>query len=520
MANALSNIISYPHLIAAYSAKGKTNEDSDKDILKDLTGHGHDIVLHNVAFAGMSGYGGYAQDYSKYIAFVEKRYNKLVLKGGSWQGGVNISIYNNVEYKIKVSGSNGNYISIMFVNIATSHYSITLKEGINVVPKISDDIINICTGVYFNCNSIPSDSQVTIEQLPLYEDALVFDGVDDYGICENMPILTDFTVIYKRIHLDNRFTYSISKSIRPNEFGAFGMEAIPKSDDGYLYLYGARNTVGMAPELISYLTPTSYNGIKVIRGSSTDSNMLCIGTVRPNYNAYWDGVFYSAYLFDKSLDEQEIKSFIRKYIDADYLLPSEIPSPDCYYDFSLGSNEDENKQTVVDQSGNGNDAKIYNCAFNTEGSGYKDGALYLDDVDDYIAFEAFDRGFKTVFMVCSYNGGDTALYEQRLIDNNGCFSIETHDTQRTTKNIYPIYLNDLNNKPNSLPTQKQMLLFTVNKDVNIDNSSQPMIGYGIKNWTHANMSIYKFLGFKEELNEEQIKYVINKYNLLDRVDQI
>lgn len=34
----------YPGLVAAWSAKGKTNEDEDRNILKDLTGHGHDIT--------------------------------------------------------------------------------------------------------------------------------------------------------------------------------------------------------------------------------------------------------------------------------------------------------------------------------------------------------------------------------------------------------------------------------------------------------------------------------------------
>ena len=46
-------------LVAAWSAKGKTNEDEDRAILKDLTGNGHDITLNNFAFSGMSGYGGY-----------------------------------------------------------------------------------------------------------------------------------------------------------------------------------------------------------------------------------------------------------------------------------------------------------------------------------------------------------------------------------------------------------------------------------------------------------------------------
>lgn len=52
----------YPGLIAAWSAKGKTNDDEDRAILKDLTGNGHDITLNGFAFSEMSGYGGYNTD--------------------------------------------------------------------------------------------------------------------------------------------------------------------------------------------------------------------------------------------------------------------------------------------------------------------------------------------------------------------------------------------------------------------------------------------------------------------------
>lgn len=38
--------INYPGLIAAWSAKGKTNDDADRATLKDLTGNGHDITLN------------------------------------------------------------------------------------------------------------------------------------------------------------------------------------------------------------------------------------------------------------------------------------------------------------------------------------------------------------------------------------------------------------------------------------------------------------------------------------------
>lgn len=48
----------YPEgLIARYSCYDKTNEDEDRDILKDLSGNGHDIQLYNFAFTEGSGYG-------------------------------------------------------------------------------------------------------------------------------------------------------------------------------------------------------------------------------------------------------------------------------------------------------------------------------------------------------------------------------------------------------------------------------------------------------------------------------
>lgn len=42
--------------IAHYSVVGKTNSDSDRAILKDLTGNGNDLTLYNFAFTSESGY--------------------------------------------------------------------------------------------------------------------------------------------------------------------------------------------------------------------------------------------------------------------------------------------------------------------------------------------------------------------------------------------------------------------------------------------------------------------------------
>ena len=43
-------------MVASYRAYDKTNEDEDRDILKDLSGNGHDIQLYNFANTTDSGF--------------------------------------------------------------------------------------------------------------------------------------------------------------------------------------------------------------------------------------------------------------------------------------------------------------------------------------------------------------------------------------------------------------------------------------------------------------------------------
>ena len=53
-----------------------------------------------------------------------------------------------------------------------------------------------------------------------------------------------------------------------------------------------------------------------------------------------------------------------------------------------------------------------------------------------------------------------------------------------------------------------------------NNCTGTIIGASNGNVNNMKMSLYKFLAFEEELTEEQIQYVIKKYNLLDGVDEI
>lgn len=61
----------------------------------------------------------------------------------------------------------------------------------------------------------------------VYDGALVFDGVDDYGICNNLPILNDYTVICRREIINKESGAIASKRTLSSQWdGAFILKEI------------------------------------------------------------------------------------------------------------------------------------------------------------------------------------------------------------------------------------------------------------------------------------------------------
>lgn len=530
IANALKKSdsnINYPGLIAAWSAAGKSNDDADRNVLRDLTGNGHDITLNNFAFSEMSGYGGYNTNFQLNwsnasggtISSISK--NKLIISSTNGSYGNSIIYTNDIINGMNIRVSNLTTGNIFIDDRVTSKNLITIaQDGIYTIPK----------GDGYNIKSIDKRElcNITIELLPKYPDALVFDGVDDYGANEDMPIQTDYTIIVKRQILNGNAPNSaiISKRLDGAYNGAFVFERKSVPDT---WSFGAATKLSISDTYISWQTKNSYNGIKITSENYSDTNKLSIGRGMFTTAYSTNMAFYSAYLFNRSLDEQEIKAFIRKYIDADYLLPSEIPAPDCYYDFTNGDNASETRDTIVDLSGNGNDAKAYNFAWNEAGSGYKDGALQFDGKDDYVALEAFDSRFKTVFVIDTpKQEGLKTLYDQRLSDGIKLFAVFITGTAYIYRADYTkvnTYINGILNKKvgaSALLNKKHLIVMQMDDSVDLsETTKRPIIGANHAG-SHYFLShdIYKFLGFKEALTEEQIQYVIKKYNLLDGVDEI
>lgn len=137
-----------------------------------------------------------------------------------------------------------------------------------------------------------------------YEGALVFDGVDDYGICNNLPILTDYTVICRRV-IENDTNVVASKSVVAGN-GAFIFEY--RNNATYSF---SEYTSGLAVNLkdsVSYQTKNSYNGSTITVGNADDTDTLTLGIIREGDNRLLKGAIYYFALYNKSLTPEEIET--------------------------------------------------------------------------------------------------------------------------------------------------------------------------------------------------------------------
>ena len=138
-----------------------------------------------------------------------------------------------------------------------------------------------------------------------YEGALVFDGVDDYGICNNLPILDDYTVICRRVLENNTKNVVASKSVVVGN-GAFIFEYGINATYSFSE-YTSDLTVNLK-DSVSYQTKNSYNGSTITVGNSEDTDTLTLGIIRERDSRLLKGAIYYFALYNKSLTPEEIET--------------------------------------------------------------------------------------------------------------------------------------------------------------------------------------------------------------------
>lgn len=150
-----------------------------------------------------------------------------------------------------------------------------------------------------------------------YEGSLVFDGVDDYAVCDNMPIQTDYTVICRREIINTNNSSAVaSKRTYPDDIGSFGafvIERVTANGSKALYSFGKDNAVKLFnSNQIIYQSKTAYNDRNIIAGDASDTNILSLGANAYNLSLgrcqeFSNVAIYYFALYDKSLTPDEIE---------------------------------------------------------------------------------------------------------------------------------------------------------------------------------------------------------------------
>lgn len=294
-------------LVDAWFMSGLSNNDKPSSIRGVK---GNDLALKNFAYSLSSGFGKYEVDWSTYRKNnIDILQSGLIHKPQGSNGSIAtpfISLTSNIpSYSIKVEGLSYGSIDYYYRNSEGNQVIFNIKQsGIHKLPICYKDGTS-GTNVIIN---ILSTDAVTITQLPsAYEGALVFDGVDDYGICVGLPILDDYTVICRRMIEGNRSANVVaSKSVTTGK-GAFIFEIFDTKNS--TWSFGVQNDVDINyNDSVSWQTKKSYNGEKnLVVGSGSDTDTLCLGILREKDSRCLKGAIYYFALYDKSLTPEEIE---------------------------------------------------------------------------------------------------------------------------------------------------------------------------------------------------------------------
>lgn len=188
-----------------------------------------------------------------------------------------------------------------------------IKELVNGVNEISVDLVIGWYGftIIKLDGSIIGDCDITIEQIPDYEGALVSDGVEDYGKVENLPIYKDYTVVADREIVDGLIDNADGGvATRSSHYGngAFGFDWKNQA----FSFGGNTDRIIDVQRFISYQSKYVNNGIQLITGNVVDNNPLYMARLGEE-NRYSKLALWSFLLFPYTLSEFLIERQLKRY---------------------------------------------------------------------------------------------------------------------------------------------------------------------------------------------------------------
>lgn len=296
--------------------------------LQDFSGNNRPLKLNNFLFAAMSGVGGYDISSTNIlpdranVTVTDNRIIHITKKLSTTDNMVNIVPSNsNPTHKFKVTGlSDGRQVSLVnrnggFYTFDNGEHEVTLTY-----PEGTTSLYN-AIGVTGDIG----DMDVTIEFLPKYPNALVTDGVDDYGQVQNLQQGVKVLFYTCNPFSLNKIFYDQRKSTSATEafFSIYNSNSKIAYNDrntgGVTYIDGTINNLLLPSNLLNV-----KHTITIVNDGATESN-----TISPIYfsknqrDSYFANLaFYNSIGFD-SVPTKETDGFTEQDL-IDYVLENLI----------------------------------------------------------------------------------------------------------------------------------------------------------------------------------------------------
>lgn len=295
--------------------------------LQDHSGNNRPLKLNNFMFAAMSGVGGYdiastniLPDRAN-VTVTDNRIIHITKKLSTTDSMVNIVPSNsNPTHRFKVTGlSDGRQVSLVnrnggFYTFDNGEHEVTLTY-----PEGTTSLSN-AIGVTGDIG----DMDVTIEFLPKYPNALITDGVDDYGVVENLQQGVKVLFVTINPFIDGKFIYDQRlNTTEPWLFAVFNDKGSiaynSRNSNGKTYIDGTLNESTIVSALLN-----KKQIITIVNNDVTgDKTKTPIFFSNTDHNSGWiSSAFYNSFGFD-SVPTKETDGFTEQDL-IDYYIPKAI----------------------------------------------------------------------------------------------------------------------------------------------------------------------------------------------------
>lgn len=374
-----------PEVLASLKAVvivgNKTNNDSDRAIVKNLVDVSNPFVISNAAFKLNSGFGGFVEDFTSWDRIDSS--TAEISNDGSKIKCINTTL--NVQYlfnsinrdipsfKVKISNFTKGDITYYYRKedgieafFKITPLSVVNSDKVIELPKSYNTVEN-GTGGRGGFYSSNINIGVTITQIPSFEGAFVTDGIDDLitstKTASEMGITNEVTVV-SMIHQIrtngsniNRNNFFCNKGlfwfsnnvINSGKTGIYGYTSINNSVNNIINnILGDKNDYSAVGDK-NDITPSQFSVVGYIGGST--------GEISYTSSVAW----YWTIIANKVLTTDQINQVIA-YFNLDRTLKSDI-----YCNIAKQGITNENHaefgDKLIDFSGNGRDIQLNNIAW-------------------------------------------------------------------------------------------------------------------------------------------------------------